>query len=110
MRRGEEAADPPSAGGAGGRRPGGPRRRAGAHPVAALAPLGPLPATPLGVGLAPPDEGLAWARDWLAERGLGPREAVLLQVGAGSAAKIWPGALELGGRLQAARVPVVLTA
>jgi len=83
---------------------------ASAHLVASLAPLGPLPATPPGVRLAPPDEGLAWARDWLAERGLGPREAVLLQVGAGSAAKIWPGALELGGRLQAARVPVVLTA
>ena len=83
---------------------------ASAHLLATLAPLGPLPATPPGVRLAPPAEALAWARDWLAERGLGPHEAVLLQVGAGSAAKVWPGALALCGRLQAARVPVVLTA
>jgi ADP-heptose:LPS heptosyltransferase len=88
----------------------GVRTHVGAHLLATLAPLGPLPAMPPGARLEPTPPARAWARSWLGERGLGAGEVVLLQAGAGSPAKVWPAAPELARRLEADRVPVALVA
>jgi len=65
------------------------------------------PATgPLGV----PPAARASAHRWLAEVGLGAGDAVVVQAGAGSPAKVFPGAAALVGRLAAAGYRVVVTA
>lgn len=77
------------------------------HLLDTLAPLGPVPASlpeaRLGVAAASRAEAAAW----LTARGIRPGEAVALQPGAGSAAKVWPGYGALAGRLRAAGVPVI---
>jgi ADP-heptose:LPS heptosyltransferase len=89
--------------------PPGRRRHASWHLVETLAPLGPPPAVlPLGLLVPTTAEG-AWARAWLAARGLGPGDAVVLHPGAGSAAKAWPGFPDLARGLVAAGLPVVVT-
>jgi ADP-heptose:LPS heptosyltransferase len=90
--------------------PPGAGRHAGRHLLEALAPLGPvppdLPSARLGVGKADRDA----AEAWLAVRGIGPAEAVVLQPGAGSAAKQWPGFAALARRLRDRDLPVVALA
>jgi ADP-heptose:LPS heptosyltransferase len=89
--------------------PPGHRRHASWYLVETLAPLGPPPAALPRGPLVPPAAECAWARAWLAARGLGPGEAVVLHPGAGSAAKAWPGFPDLARGLVAAGVPIVVT-
>jgi hypothetical protein len=90
--------------------PPGTGRHASRHLVETLAPLGPLPPDVPSVRLRVADADQAAARAWLAIRGLGPAEAVVLQPGAGSPAKAWPGFAALARRLRAAGLPVVALA
>jgi ADP-heptose:LPS heptosyltransferase len=90
--------------------PPGAHRHASRHLVETLAPLGPLPPdlprARLGV-----TEGDRHATEvWLAARRIGPAEAVVLQPGAGNAAKAWPGFPRLARRLRDAALPVVALA
>ena len=80
------------------------------HLLETLAPLGPLPAGLPSVRLRVTEADLAAAGAWLAARGIGPAEAVVLQPGAGSAAKVWPGFAALAHRLRAAGIPVAALA
>ena len=80
------------------------------HLVETLAPLGPLPAGLPHARLRAAETDLAVAREWLAGRGIGSAEAVVLQPGAGSAAKVWPGFAALARRLRAGGVPLVALA
>jgi ADP-heptose:LPS heptosyltransferase len=90
--------------------PPGAGRHVARHLLETLAPLGPLPPSlplaRLGVGQA--DRVAAAA--WLAARGIGPAEAVVLQPGAGSLAKVWPGFAALARRLRAGGLPMVALA
>lgn len=80
------------------------------HLVETLAPLGPLPAGLPLARLRATETDLAVAREWLAARGIGPAEAVVLQPGAASAAKVWPGFAALARRLRAGGLPLVALA
>ncbi len=71
---------------------------------------GPLPAGLPHARLRATEADLAVAREWLAARGIGSAEAVVLQPGAGSAAKVWPGFAALARRLRAGGVPLVALA
>jgi ADP-heptose:LPS heptosyltransferase len=90
--------------------PSSARQHVSRHLLDTLAPLGPAPA-----GLSPPllairPEDDRAARSWLARRRLRPGEAIVLQAGAGSPAKAWPGFVELARRLRRAGLPVVALA
>lgn len=93
------AAPPPDAG-----------RHVTRHLLETLAPLGPLPTDwpDARLGVTPADRRAAEA--WLGARGIEPAEAVVLQPGAGSAAKVWPGFASLAKRLRGAAFPVVALA
>ena len=93
------AAPPPDAG-----------RHASRHLVDTLAPLGPVPSGLPPVRLGVTAAGRATARAWLAARGIGLGEAVVLQPGAGSPVKAWPGFWALTRRLHGADLPVVVLA
>ena len=84
------------------REPASPRDPGSAGPL-------PRPAS-LRLRLRATDASRAVAGAWLAARGLGPAEAVALQPGAGSAAKVWPGFAVLADRLRAAGLPLVALA
>jgi heptosyltransferase-3 len=87
--------------------PPGAGRHVSRYLVETVAPLGPLPS---GLPLAPvsaTEAARASAGVWLADRGVGPGEAVVLQPGAGSAAKVWPGFATLARRIREAGWPVV---
>jgi hypothetical protein len=90
--------------------PPGSGRHASRHLVETLAPLGPLPTGLPAVRLGVAGAGLALAGAWLAARGIGPAEAVVLQPGAGSTVKVWPGFAALTRRLRDADLPLVALA
>ena len=90
--------------------PPGTGRHVSRHLLETLAPLGPLPAGLPSVRLRVTEASRAVAGAWLAARGIGPAQAVVLQPGAGSAAKVWPGFAALAGRLRAAGLPLVALA
>ncbi len=90
--------------------PPGSGRHASRHLVETLAPLGPLPTGLRAARLGVAGAGLAVAGAWLAARGIGPAEAVVLQPGAGSTVKVWPGFAALARRLRDADLPVVALA
>jgi ADP-heptose:LPS heptosyltransferase len=85
-------------------------RHASRHLVETLAPLGPVPSRLPLVRLGVTTAGRAMAGGWLAARGIGPAEAVVLQPGAGSAVKAWPGFSALTRRLRDADLPVIALA
>jgi ADP-heptose:LPS heptosyltransferase len=87
--------------------PPGARRHASRHLVETLAPLGPLPPDLPWTRLGVPEPSRYAARAWLAARGIGPGEAVVLQPGAGSATKAWPDFAPLARRLRDLALPVV---
>ena len=88
----------------------GSGRHASRHLVETVAPLGPLPTGLPAVRLGVAGAGLAAAGAWLATRGIGPAEAVVLQPGAGSTVKVWPGFAALTRRLRDADLPMVALA
>ncbi len=90
--------------------PPGTGRHVSRHLLETLAPLGPLPGGLPSVRLRVTEADRAVAEAWLAARGMGPAEAVVLQPGAGSAAKVWPGFAALACRLRAAGLPLVALA
>jgi hypothetical protein len=90
--------------------PPGTGRHVSRHLLETLALLGPLPAGLPSVRLRVTEASRAVAGAWLATRGIGPAEAVVLQPGAGSTAKVWPGFAVLTGRLRAAGLPLVALA
>jgi heptosyltransferase-3 len=90
--------------------PPGTGRHASRHLVESLAPLGPLPVDLPAVRVRVAEADGAAAEAWLAARGIGPAEAIVLQPGAGSAVKVWPGFATLARRLRDAGVPVVTLA
>ena len=90
--------------------PPGDRRHVSRHLLETLAPLGtvPMEMPHARLGVADPDRREAEA--WLAARGIRRAEAVVLQPGAGSPAKAWPGFATLARRLREGGVPVVALA
>jgi heptosyltransferase III len=80
------------------------------HLVESLAPFGPRPAALPLARLRVADRQRAAARTWLAARGIGPDEAIVLQPGAGSPRKLWPGFADLARRLRGAGLPAVALA
>ena len=88
----------------------GTGRHVSRHLLETLAPLGPLPAGLPSVRLGATEASRAVAGTWLAARGLGPAEALVLQPGAGSPTKVWPGFAVLADRLRAAGLPLVALA
>jgi ADP-heptose:LPS heptosyltransferase len=60
------------------------------------------------LGVTAADQSAAGA--WLEARGIGRREVIVLQPGAGSAAKAWPGFAVLARRLRSASMSVVALA
>ena len=90
--------------------PAGSGRHVSRHLLDTLAPLGPLPA---GLPFAPlrvTDAAQGAAGAWLAARGIGAGEAIVLQPGAGSPAKVWPGFAMLARRLREDGLPLVALA
>lgn len=85
-------------------------RHVARHLVETLASLGPLPAECPAFRLGVTTAERAAAGTWLAARGIGPGEAIVLQPGAGSAAKVWPGFAALARRLRHVSMPVVALA
>ena len=90
--------------------PPGAHRHASRHLLETLAPLGSLPLELPRAGVGVIDVDRRAAEAWLGARGIGPGEAVVLQPGAGSAAKAWPGFAPLARRLRDAGFPVVALA
>jgi heptosyltransferase III len=88
----------------------GSGRHASRHLVETLAPLGPLPTAVPWTRLRVVESDRARARAWLAARGLRPADAVVLQPGAGSSAKAWPGFAALARRLRDRGLPVIALA
>lgn len=80
------------------------------HLVDTLAPLGPVAADLPDWRVRAREAERNAAASWLEARGIGPDRAVVLQPGAGSAAKTWPGFGELARRIRAAGHPVVALA
>jgi ADP-heptose:LPS heptosyltransferase len=80
------------------------------HLVESLAPLGPLPSGLPSARFLPTAAARASADAWLGDRGIGPGEAVVLQPGAGSASKVWPGFAAMARRIREAGSPVVALA
>jgi ADP-heptose:LPS heptosyltransferase len=80
------------------------------HLLETLAPLGPpRPELPFA-RLHATEAARASAGAWLADRGIRRGEAVVLQGGAGSPAKVWPGFPPLAQRMRESGVPVVALA
>jgi len=90
--------------------PPGTGRHVSRHLLETLAPLGPLPAGLPSVRLRVTEADRAMAGQWLAARGIGPADAVVLQPGAGSTAKVWPGFAALARQLRADGFPLVALA
>jgi ADP-heptose:LPS heptosyltransferase len=90
--------------------PAGARRHVSRHLLETLAPLGPPPPEMPPARLDVADGDRQEAEAWLGVRGLHPAETVILQPGAGSAAKAWPGFASLARRLRDTGVPVVALA
>jgi hypothetical protein len=90
--------------------PPGACRHVSRHLVSTLAPLGPLPSSPPSVRVRAPAAARARVEAWLADRGIGPAEAVVLQPGAGRPIKVWPGFAALTRRLCEAGLSVVALA
>jgi heptosyltransferase III len=86
------------------------RCHASRHLVETLGPLGPLPAALPSARVRVAERDRAVARAWLAARDLEPAEAVVLQPGAGSVTKIWPGFAALARHLRDAGLPVLALA
>jgi ADP-heptose:LPS heptosyltransferase len=90
--------------------PPGARQHVSRHLVATLAPLGPVRAGLPDALLSVDPAEQASAVAWLAARGLGRDDVVVLQPGAGSPGKAWPGFGALARRLREAGLPVVALA
>jgi ADP-heptose:LPS heptosyltransferase len=90
--------------------PRGAGRHVARHLVETLGPLGPLPPSLPLARLAVGEADRIAAAAWLAARGIGSAEAVVLQAGAGSPAKTWPGFAALARRLRDGGLPVVALA
>ena len=91
--------------------PSGPaRRHASDHLLDTLAPLGPPPVRRPDARLHVDPDARRAAAAWLAAQGIAPGAAIVLQPGAGSAAKVWPGFAALARRLADASAPVVALA
>lgn len=90
--------------------PPGAGRHVARHLLETLTAFGPLPADwpDARFGVAASDQGKVAA--WLGDRGIEPAAVIVLQPGAGSASKIWPGFAELARRLRGAGTPVVALA
>ena len=86
------------------------RTHVSAYLLATLRVVGSPAGAPATGRLGVPPAGRASAHRWLAEVGLGAGDAVVVQAGAGSPAKVFPGAAALVGRLAAAGYRVVVTA
>jgi ADP-heptose:LPS heptosyltransferase len=80
------------------------------HLVATLEPLGPVPSGLSSARLHVTQADRASAVAWLAGRGIERGEPVVLQPGAGSPAKVWPGFAALSRRLGDAGLPIVALA
>jgi hypothetical protein len=90
--------------------PVGTGRHVSRHLIETLAPVGPLPVDVPFAPLRVSEAARTAARTWLAARGIGAGEALVLQPGAGNPAKIWPGFPTLARRLQDAGLRVVALA
>lgn len=90
--------------------PPGSGRHASRHLAETLAPLGPLPSSLPAPRFGVAEGGRAMAGAWLAARGIAPGEPVVIQPGAGSSAKVWPGFPTLARRLRGADLPLVALA
>jgi len=90
--------------------PPGAGRHVARHALETLAPLGARPTeSPIPrLGVAAADRAAAEA--WLGARGIRPGEAIVLQPGAGSVAKVWPGFASLARRLRDASGSIVALA
>jgi ADP-heptose:LPS heptosyltransferase len=80
------------------------------HLVDTLEPLGPVPSALPSARLHATQAVRASAAAWLAGRGIERGEAVVLQPGAGSPAKTWPGFASLARRLGDAGLPILALA
>jgi glycosyl transferase family 9 (putative heptosyltransferase) len=88
----------------------GAGRHVSRHLVETLASLGPLSNGLSSARFRVTEADRAMAVAWLAARAIGPAEAVVLQPGAGSGAKVWPGFAALARRLRDAGLPLVALA
>jgi heptosyltransferase III len=86
------------------------RRHVSRHLLETLAPLGPVPPEVPQARLDVSAVDRRAAEAWLGARGLRPAEAVVLQPGAGSPAKAWPGFGSLARRLRDAGMAVAALA
>jgi ADP-heptose:LPS heptosyltransferase len=89
--------------------PAGERRPAARHLLDTLGALGPVPAELPPVRLRVAAEAREEAMEWLATRGVGVEQAIVLHPGAGSVTKVWGGFGALARRLVTRRQPVVVT-
>jgi glycosyl transferase family 9 (putative heptosyltransferase) len=87
--------------------PPGSGRHVSRHLLETLAPLGPAPADLPVAPLRVSEAARTTARTWLFARGIAAGEAIVLQPGAGSPAKVWPGFSALARRLREGGLPLV---
>jgi heptosyltransferase III len=80
------------------------------HLVASLAALGPLPGDVAPAPFRVAETARTKAGEWLAARGIGAGSAIVLQPGAGSPLKMWPGFAALARRLCETGWPLVTLA
>jgi len=80
------------------------------HLVASLTPLGPLPKDVAPAPFRVAGTARAKAGEWLSVRGIGSGDAIVLQPGAGSPVKVWPGFAALARRLRETGRPLVTLA
>jgi hypothetical protein len=90
--------------------PAGSGRHASRHLLETLRPLGPLPTELPFAPLRVTEAARATAGAWLAARGIGAGEAIVLQLGAGGATKVWPDFPTLACRLREDGLPLVALA
>lgn len=90
--------------------PPGASRHVSQHLIDTLAPLGPPPSAWPDARLGVTGAARAAVATWLGGRGIEPAHVVVLQPGAGSVAKAWPGFAALASRLGQGGVPVVALA
>ena len=87
--------------------PAGAGRHVSRHLLETLEPLGPLSVDVPFAALRVAEAARSKVRGWLAARGIVAGEAIVLQPGAGSPMKVWPGFAALARRLREAGQPLV---
>jgi ADP-heptose:LPS heptosyltransferase len=90
--------------------PAGSGRHASRHLLETSRPLGPVPTELPFAPLRVTEAARATVEGWLAARGIGAGEAIVLQPGAGGATKVWPGFPTLARRLREDGLPLVTLA